>query len=423
MTDQNIVISESVLKRYDIKLRDWVFDNINDAKTTSITKKFTILTSEWSRDKATKDIEISEDYDILVSLPVGEQYIDNSIEAAASGITVIGHDGTNLIIKYLNRKPTTDIILQVTARKQGIALDVDGNIDLTDYAKKTDLPDISALATKEELNDKVDNYYTKAEVDDSFSQLDDEYVKSDDTTLVKLENLNEINLQEDHYNAWFGYRGGKVTNWKFGDGTEGGLADVYANDFYLNDEKLSDILEAKANDADAVHKTGTEVVDGYKSFLKRIAVTPTEVGTTGYTIIVPFTRGDTTISSTSHATFRVQDKDSSIISEICTENHTDGNVLQSFNIRNTSDSGEQVSSTLVHSFNKDASNDTFYANRPSVVSLGNLDHKWSDVQTEKINGDTVVTPTYLETYLENKAEEWEFTLSDGLSITKKIVIV
>lgn len=182
-----------------------------------------------------------------------------------------------------------------------------------------------------------------------------------------------------------------------------------------------DTLLAYAKNSDVMHLTGTESVDGYKSFLKRIAVTPSDVGTTGYTIIIPFTRGDTTIQNTNHATFRVQDKDGVIVSEVCTENHTDGNVLQSFNIRNTTDSGDQVSSTLIHSFNKDASNDTFYANRPSVVSLGNSDHKWSDVQTEKINGDTVVTPTYLETYLENKAEEWEFTLADGLSITKKVV--
>lgn len=86
------------------------------------------------------------------------------------------------------------------------------------------------------------NYYKKAEIDYFFAQLDYKYIKNDDTTIVKLTNLNEINLQEDHYNAWLGYRGGKVTNWKFGDGTEGGLANVWANDYYLGDEKLSDIV-------------------------------------------------------------------------------------------------------------------------------------------------------------------------------------
>lgn len=101
----------------------------------------------------------------------------------------------------------------------------------------------------------LSNYYTKVETDYLFSQLDTKYVKSDDTTLVKLTNLNEINLQEDHYNAWFGYRGGKVTNWKFGDGTEGGLANVWANDYYLGDEKLSDIV-VKFTDYASSSKSG-----------------------------------------------------------------------------------------------------------------------------------------------------------------------
>lgn len=114
MADQNI-ISEGYLKYYDIKLRDWVSNSINDAKTTSITKNFTILISEWSNGKVTKDIEISDDYDILVSVPIGEQYISNYNEVAASGITVIEHTGTNLTIKYLSRKPIADITLQVVA--------------------------------------------------------------------------------------------------------------------------------------------------------------------------------------------------------------------------------------------------------------------------------------------------------------------
>lgn len=97
-------------------------------------------------------------------------------------------------------------------------------------------------------------------------KLSETYIRVDDTTIVKLVNDNEINLQEDHQNAWFGYRGGKVTNWKFGDGTEGGLADVYVKDLYLGDEKLSDLLGDKANDADVVHKSGDETISGVKTF-------------------------------------------------------------------------------------------------------------------------------------------------------------
>lgn len=111
-----------------------------------------------------------------------------------------------------------------------------------------------------EITVDLSNYYTKVEVNNKFSQLETQYVKVDDTTLVKLENENEINLQEDHYNAWFGYRGGKVTNWKFGDGTEGGYADVYVKDLYLNDQKLSDLLADTVKNTDFATSTKGGVI-------------------------------------------------------------------------------------------------------------------------------------------------------------------
>lgn len=111
-----------------------------------------------------------------------------------------------------------------------------------------------------EITVDLSNYYTKVEVSNLFAQLETQYVKVDDTTLVKLENENEINLQEDHYNAWFGYRGGKVTNWKFGDGTEGGYADVYVKDLYLNDQKLSDLLADTVKNTDFATSTKGGVI-------------------------------------------------------------------------------------------------------------------------------------------------------------------
>ena len=106
-----------------------------------------------------------------------------------------------------------------------------------------------------EITVDLSDYYTKVEVNNKFTQLETQYVKVNDTTLVKLVNENEINLQEDHYNAWFGYRDGKVTNWKFGDGTEGGLADVYVKDLYLGDKKLSDLF-VKSTDFATTTKGG-----------------------------------------------------------------------------------------------------------------------------------------------------------------------
>lgn len=263
----------------------------------------------------------------------------------------------------------------------------------------------------------LSNYYTKVETDYLFSQLDFKYVKSDDTTLVRLVNENEINLQEDHYNAWFGYRDGKVTNWKFGDGTEGGLADVYVKDLYLGDQKLSELLGAKALDSDTVHKTGTETISGIKTFVNPLTVTRPNIGTTGYVIKLTFKRGDD-IASINHSTFRVTDSEDIIVSEVCTENYVDGKVAQILNVRNTTADGAQVQSSISHLLDKTGEQDWLYSVRDGKTFLGTSAYKWADVNTNLINGETVVTPTYLN----NKTENWEFTLSDGSTVTKKIVM-
>lgn len=118
--------------------------------------------------------------------------------------------------------------------------------DALDLTSHTDDDDIHVTALEKESWTAKQDALTDEQLEniDSISDLDEKYISADDTTIVKLTNLNEINLQEDHYNAWIGYRGGEVTNWKFGNGSEGGYADVYANDFYINDESLSDKLDS-----------------------------------------------------------------------------------------------------------------------------------------------------------------------------------
>lgn len=123
--------------------------------------------------------------------------------------------------------------------------------DADDLTTHTDDNNIHVTALQKQSWTNKQDALTDEQLEniDSISDLDEKYISADDTTIVKLTNLNEINLQEDHYNAWIGYRGGEVTNWKFGNGTEGGYADVYANDFYLNDESLSDILDELSVDS------------------------------------------------------------------------------------------------------------------------------------------------------------------------------
>lgn len=272
-----------------------------------------------------------------------------------------------------------------------------------------------------EITVDLSNYYTKVEVNNKFSQLEAQYVKVNDTTLVKLVNENEINLQEDHYNAWFGYRGGKVTNWKFGDGTEGGLADVYVKDLYLGDEKLSDLLGDKATDADVVHKSGDETIAGKKTFTGgAIELTPraTSDSTVAYLITNSnYTRGENPTTSL-HNSFRVNDKNNNIVGEFCVENMENGSNQIQLDVRNTDSNGAQVYSSIYFDINKNGDERNFYPSADNLTNLGTSSKKWKDVNTNLINGETVVTPTYLE----NKAEEWEFTLSDGSTVTKKIVM-
>lgn len=127
--------------------------------------------------------------------------------------------------------------------------------DALDLTTHTDNDDIHVTTLEKESWTNKQDALTDEQLEniDSISELDEKYISVDDTTIVKLTNLNEINLQEDHYNAWIGYRGGEVTNWKFGDGSEGGYADVYANDFYINDESLSDILDELSVDSQSTN--------------------------------------------------------------------------------------------------------------------------------------------------------------------------
>lgn len=266
----------------------------------------------------------------------------------------------------------------------------------------------------------LSNYYTKVEIDYIVSQLDYKYVKSDDTTLVKLTNLNEINLQEDHYNAWLGYRGGKVTNWKFGDGTEGGYANVWANDYYLNGEKLSDILGDKANDADVVHKTNDETIDGEKTFLKNISISADSPYLRYYT--TGYIKGVAPASIT-YQGIRFYDDPSSTVSnhivggfEMVLDN--DGYNRAFIGCRNYAETSQLNYAVFLRVPNDTSRSIDFCPSADNVINLGTAYNRWKNVNAALVNGETVVTPTYLEA----KAEEWEFTLSDGSTVTKKIVM-
>ena len=111
---QDKAVNESTLKRYDVRLRDWVTNKISDVKLVQKVVLATIDTNEWSASKTvTKDIGISNQYDILVSVPSDD--ITNAKNVSSSGIFVTEHNGTNITITYLNSKPVTTVKLQIAA--------------------------------------------------------------------------------------------------------------------------------------------------------------------------------------------------------------------------------------------------------------------------------------------------------------------
>lgn len=181
---------------------------------------------------------------------------------------------------------------------------------------------------------------------------------------------------------------------KTGLGEVWGNIKSYINSFTFSKAEINNNLSSKANDSDVVHNNGAETINGIKSFTSAIHALPKAVGTHGYLIKVPFNRGDTEstdgsmLKSTNHATFRIIDKDSNIISEYCTENYVDGKVANIFNIRNTNNNGNQVQSSINHLIDKNAEQDWFYPSRDNKVMLGTSSNKWADVKTVLLNGKT-----------------------------------
>lgn len=239
----------------------------------------------------------------------------------------------------------------------------------------------------------------------SIPQLDSKYVKSDDTTVVRLNNLNEINLQEDHYNAWFGYRGGEVTNWKFGNGSEGGLADVYANDYYLNDEKLSEKLNTKANNSEVVHLASNETITGTKTFTSSININGG--GKLYQAYASDYVKG-VAPSAISYQGLRFYDdqKISTVGNHITgafeIQYNTDGYNKTYIGCRNYADTtqhnytvGLRVPNDLTRSID-------FLPSANDKINLGATDYKWADVNTSLINGKT---PAYDDSVVHNTSNE------------------
>lgn len=156
---------------------------------------------------------------------------------------------------------------------------------------------------------------------------------------------------------------------------------------------LNGKVPAYASDLnDVSYMSRNETINGLKTFVNPLTVTRPNVGTTGYVIKLTFKRGEE-ISAVNHSTFRVTDSENIIVSEVCTENYTDGKVAQILNVRNTNAAGAQIQSSISHLLDKTGDQDWFYSVRDGQTYLGTSSYRWADVNTVLLNGKT---PAYAD---------------------------
>lgn len=239
-------------------------------------------------------------------------------------------------------------------------------------------------------------------------KLSETYIRVDDTTIVKLVNDNEINLQEDHNNAWFGYRGGKVTNWKFGDGTEGDLADVYVKDLYLGDEKLSDLLGAKANDADVVHKSGNETIAGVKTFTSSTVIDGSGKFYQAYAS--DYIKGVVPSAATYQGIRFYDDQKISTVANHITgafelQYGTDGYNKAYVGCRNYSGTSQLNYNVGLRVPNDSTRSIDFHPSVDNKINLGTSSYRWADTNTVLINGKTPAYASDLDDLVHKSGNE------------------
>lgn len=176
---------------------------------------------------------------------------------------------------------------------------------------------------------------------------------------------------------------------------------------------LSDTISQKANDSDVVHKTGNETISGSKTFSSgKVNLKPSPDSadlTTAYTIVnTRYARGESPTESL-HNSFRVIDKNNTIVGEFCVENITDGFNKVLLNVRNTDSTGAQVYSSIYLDINKDGTERNFYPSAGNLINLGTASRKWKDVNTTLLNGKT---PAYASD-LDGKANDSDVVHKSG----------
>lgn len=176
----------------------------------------------------------------------------------------------------------------------------------------------------------------------------------------------------------------------------------------------ADDLSPYALDADVVHTKGAEEIAGTKTFTGTVvhkdSTQKLKMENTYIDYDVPLTANRT-------SSIEFYDKNDKNMARLILQRETSGRNSFGLSTYNRNDSGTELSRRVALYLEKDYTS-YFSPNVNNQVDLGSSSYHWKNVYTNLVNDETVVTPTYLET----KAEEWEFTLSDGSTVTKKIVM-
>ena len=148
----------------------------------------------------------------------------------------------------------------------------------------------------------------------------------------------------------------------------------------LSEEQLANIADVtnKANDADVVHKSGDEIINGAKRFTSAPLSANSNI-TNGFFIRNNAIARNEAPSQFYHSSFRVYDKNDKILGEYCVEKSTSGFSLLNMNVRSETADGTEISRGLFLTLGNDGSGVSFRPSTNGEFSLGTSNNKWKDI--------------------------------------------
>lgn len=152
-----------------------------------------------------------------------------------------------------------------------------------------------------------------------------------------------------------------------------------------------------ALDGNLVHKSGTETIDGVKTFTSGPWVTNNQT-TMGYSITNTALARNDVPSEYYHHTFRAYDKNNKILGEYCIEKSTNGDALLNMGVRSEDAEGTQIAYGLQFRMTNDGDVVRFIPSANNKVHLGDVGAKWLKVHSDDVvhtSGNEYISGTKL----------------------------